>query len=545
MDLFLKIILTTLLFFTTFAFAGTEPWAFSIMQGGIVAGMLLLLFSRKYLILPPPLKPVLFTLGFLILLGLLQCIFPQTLLDKPAWHPVTLMQLYTLDHVSLFVTYAALVFWVPQLLQSSRSLRLFAMLIALCGLAVALCALCFPNGEYIHLLAGRRGGVGPFFNRNHAGAFMGMSALVTLGYVCVSFLDYAHFAAHNRKNQFYLRQGFFILVFIGLCIGVVYSRSRGGMLALASGLFCYSFLCTAFVPHSVKTRIKGVTLVALILLLFSGWVITHVEQINAFAHRLGGTSEETRQMLYRAALDMLHQRPIWGIGIGALPVAVSPYMEWQLSQYVERLHSDWLEIILGTGYIGFVPILAGVAWFTWLAFKRISHLESRKKYLFASLLSALLVMAVGSIVDFDFFIPAVALLFFLLLGMVCSPSYHKGHVHSMVSSWPLRFVVLLVCLAACWLPGQKTAAWRLHQFGRGFKAESQLAAYEQALQHYPSPRYALYLGTAYLNQSFYAADKEQRKALRAQAHKVAQQYLQKYPKEKELSRLYMRSFPLE
>ena len=197
------------------------------------------------------------------------------------------------------------------------------------------------------------------------------------------------------------------------------------------------------------------------------------------------------------------------------------------------------------GYVGFLPILAGVFWFVWLAFKRINHLEERKKYLFASLLSALLVMSIGSMVDFDFFIPAVAFLFFLVLGMLCSPSYHKGHVHTVSSSAWLRATVCIVCLAACWLPWHKTAAWRLRLFGRGFKAENQIAAYQRALAHYPSPRYALYLGTAYLNQSFYAEDKHQRDLLRAQAHSLAYQYLQKYPKEKELSRLYMRSMPLE
>ncbi len=545
MDAFLKIFLAGLLFFITFAFAGTEPWAFSILQASIVLGLLALVFSRRALLITPPMKPVLFTLGFLILLALIQCCFPQTLLEKPTWHPVTLMRLFTLEHVCLFATYMALFLWVPQLLQSSRSLRLFAMLIALCGLAVALCALCFPDGEYIRLLAGRRGGIGPFLNRNHAGAFMGMSAILTLGYLSVSFLDGSRFAANGRKSQFYLRQGFFILVFIGLCAGVIYTRSRGGMLALFSGIFCYAFLCAGFIARQPKNRLKWLAVVTAVLLIFSGWVFTHTKEINIFARRATGASEETRKMLYRAALDILQERPVWGIGLGAMPVVISPYMERQLNQYVDRLHSDWLEILLGTGYVGFVPVLAGMLWFIWLVLRRIAKLETKKKFLFASLLSALLVMALGCTVDFDFFIPAVAFLFFLILGMVCSPSYHKGHIHNIYCSWQLRLVLLVLCLAICWLPLQKTIAWRLRQFGRGFKAESQLQAYQQALSHYPSPRYALYLGTAYLNHSVYTEDASQKEQWRRQAHALAEQYLQKYPKEKELSRLYLRSRPLE
>ena len=77
---------------------------------------------------------------------------------------------------------------------------------------------------------------------------MAMCAVITLGYASVSFLDYGRFAAHGRKGQFYLRQGFFILLFISLCAGSVFTRSRGGMLALSLGIFCYAFLCTGFIP---------------------------------------------------------------------------------------------------------------------------------------------------------------------------------------------------------------------------------------------------------------------------------------------------------
>lgn len=540
MDALQKILLAVLLFFAPFAFAGAEPWAFSVLQGGIFICLLALLFKRRNIVVTSLFKPILFTLGFLTTFALLQSVFPQTILDNPVWYPSTFMRLFTLEHASLFVTYLALTLWVSQLAESSRTVHLFALVITLCGLAVLLCALCFPDGEYIRLLAGRRGGIGPFLNRNHAGLFMAMCAVITLGYASVSFLDYGRFAAHGRKGQFYLRQGFFILLFISLCAGSVFTRSRGGMLALSLGIFCYAFLCTGVIPHRLKTRLKGVAVTFVCLLCFAGWVGTHTQEINRFARRAGGTSEQTRIMLYRAALDMLKERPIWGIGIGALPVAVAPRLERPINQYVERLHSDWLEILLGTGYVGFLPVLAGVCWFIWLAFKRLRRLETRKKWLFASLLSALLVMAVGSTVDFDFFIPATAFLFFMILGMACSPSYHKDHTRLRTVSPVGCAAVTLILLASCWIPLQKSAAWRLHLFGRGLTSAPQIAAYEKALSLYPAPRYALYLGNAYYNAALYAPE-PQKNALRAQAFVLAERYLQKYPQDKELSRLYWRS----
>lgn len=539
MDALMKILLAGLLFFAPFAFAGAEPWAFSVLQGGIFACLLVFLFKRRSVAVTSLFKPVCFTLGFLTAFALLQSVFAQTILDSPVWYPSTFMRLFTLEHASLFVTYLALTLWISQLAESSRSVHLFSLLITLCGLAVLLCALSFPDGEYIRLLAGRRGGIGPFLNRNHAGLFFAMCAVITAGYASLSFLDYGHFAAHGRKGQFYLRQGFFIVLFVSLCAGCVFTRSRGGMLALSVGIFCYAFLCTGFIPHRFNTRLKGLAVTAVCLLCFAGWVGTHTQEINLFAQRAGGTSEQTRIMLYRAALDMLKERPVWGIGIGALPVAVAPRLERPINQYVERLHSDWLEILLGTGYIGFLPVLAGVIWFIRLAFGRLRRLESRKKWLFSSLLSALLVMAVGSAVDFDFFIPATSFLFFMILGLACSPSYHEGHTRLRTVPPVGCAAVTLIVLAACWIPFQKTAAWRLHLFGRGLTSAPQIAAYEKALSLYPSPRYALYLGNAYYKASLYAPE-PQKTVLRAQAYAVAEQYLQTYPQDKELSRLYLR-----
>lgn len=539
MGMFLRLWIAGLLFFIAFAFAGAEPWAFSVVQAGVLIALSVWLCSRRIFIATPLLKIVLGTLGFLIFFCALQASFPTTLLTAVPWFPASLMPLFTWEHASLFITYAAVVAVVSQLADCSNALKQFALAVGLCGLAVALCALCLPDGEYIRLLVGIRGGMGPFLNRNHAGIFLAMCAVVSLGYGVASFLDYARFAAEHRKNQFFWRQVFFAVMFISLVLGVVFTRSRGGMLAVLTGIFGYTFLCVSLVPYRWKTRLKGLLITFTVFLLCSGWILTHTQQINAFAHRASGTSEETRKMLYRAGWTLLKERPVWGIGVGALPVAITPYMEWQLPSYVERLHCDWLELLLGLGWGGFLPLAGGVLWFGVMALARLKKLRTRKKFLFASVLSALLVMGVGCLVDFDLFIPATGILFFLIIGMACSASYDKEHLQGYSLSPVCLGGILLLALSSCYVPLQKTIAWRLHLFGRGLLPQRQVQIYAQALQHYPAPRYALYLGNAYIKQSLQTQEPSERAALRAQANRVAVSYLTKYPKEKELSRLYL------
>ena len=150
-------------------------------------------------------------------------------------------------------------------------------------------------------------------------------------------------------------------------------------------------------------------------------------------------------------------------------------------------------------------------------------------------------MGVGCVVDFDLFIPATGFLFFWIIGMACSPSYDKEQVRVYGVSPVCLAAILLVLGVACYVPMQKTIAWRLHLFGRGLLPQRQVQTYAQALEHYPAPRYALYLGNAYLKQSLQTREPLERAALRAQANRVAVSYLTKYPKEKELSRLYLRT----
>lgn len=543
MNLFIKILVGGLLFFAPFSFAGTEPWAFSVLQGGIVLSFLAVIVTNRHLYATPALKMVTWVLGFLIVCALVQSVFPRTILEGPALHPFTFMPLFTWEHASLFATYLALVWLVVQVYPSYEESSHLLFVLMLAGVAVALCAVGFSRGEYIYKLTGIRGGVGPFLNRNHAGVFFALAAVSSLGFLCARQLRYAKMMARNERHAFYIQQLLLGLVFAGLSASVFATRSRGGMLAWLVGVFSYSFLCFWAVPPKLKKRLKGLFITLFVLGLVGWFISTHIEAINEFAHRTGGTSEGIRKMLYQAAWQLLKEYPLFGIGIGAMPVVITSYTAFPLHEYIERLHCDWLEILLGVGWIGGAILAFFISGFVWIVLRRLKRLDTRKQLFFAGLLSALLVMCVGSTVDFHFFIPGVAFEFFIILGLVCSPTFYKHYTHiKHIYRWQ-KGILVLVCAAVLYVPTQHTLAWRLFLFGRGLKEEAKIQVFQQGLAHYPSPRYALRLANAYFNAGVYAKDPAQKAAYYGQAHSLATQYLQKYPREKELSILYMRSRP--
>ncbi|MBO5910916.1 MAG: O-antigen ligase family protein, partial [Elusimicrobiaceae bacterium] len=485
--------------------------------------------------------------AFLILTGfaLVQSCFPQTLLSMSVpVYPITLMRLYTLEHASLFVTYLGVVVVTMQVYQSWEDVKQLAWTLVICAACVEVCELLFPNGEYIAFLTGTRANmasVGPFLNRNHAGVFFVMNSLVALGFFFTHQLQYKKLFTREQRASFIVQQICLGLLSVGLMLAAIFTRSRGAMLSLFIGLFGYAFLCIWGVPSQVRRRLKRIFYTLLLLVVSSAWVYTHVENINEFAHRQTGASAEVRQMMYHAAGQLLEKYPVWGIGIGAMPVAINEYTAFDVHQYIERLHNDWLEITLGVGYMGAALILAVLGWFAWGALRRLKRLDTRKQFVFAALLSALLAMCIGSCVDFHFFIPGCALVFFIILGAVNAPTFHHHHMHRWRMGWLGAAVLVIILASAGYVPLQKTLCWRAFVFGKGLKTEAKLASYEKGLSYYPSPHYAVRLGSSYYNIALQEKDPLAKLFYLEQAQNLAETYLEKYPKDKELSRLYMRA----
>jgi len=542
MDVFVKIIFFLLLLFVPFAFAGAEPWAFSVLQGGLLVCLTVTLFAHRRWVFSNLTRPVFFTLGFLTLFTLLQTCFPKTLVDAHVYYPVSLMQLFGWEHVSLFVTYLGVVALAGQLFPSKEQVQKLLFGVSICALLVALCAACFTSGGYIFHLTGARAiySVGPFLNRNHAAVFLAMGALVTLGLFFTGQLRGKQWENPRQKYVFYIQQICLSAVFMGLAVSTVMTRSRGGMLSLLVGLFAYAFLCIWAVEKRFRKRLKGIFITLVVMSLVGGWIYTHVDDINAFAQRATSSSERTRKMLYRSAGRLLNDYPLWGIGVGAMPVAITSYVEWPVNSYIERLHNDWLEILLGVGYMGMLPVIGGLVWFVWLALWRLKQLEIRKQFLFAALLSALLAMSVGSTVDFHFFIPANAFLFFVLLGALCAPTFCAPDSRHVSLSLPIKCISIIIFCAALYIPACKTAAWRNMVFGAGLKTHAKLARYEQAVKQYPSAYYAVRLGNAYFNAAVRADTPQEREQFLQQALDLCVAFLSKYPREKALSQLYVR-----
>ena len=540
MDLYFKIAFLILLLFITLAFAGTVPWAFTTFLTGIFI-LLTLLLIRRGLMITRPFKIAAAGFSLLIIYTFVQGLSYTNILLPVLPYPSSVMPLFTFEHISVFLSWFA-VFTIsaniPHKFKDTKILLVFILLITLLT-AVLHGAL---KGDYLALFTNIKGGVGPFVNRNNGGLFLFLGSMASLTILLTGFAEKAKYTQQNKLPQFHWKQTALIVLTLIMFTATIFSRSRGAMLAVYNGLLFYSIFISLFIPQDTKK--KGICLLlTFISFAIIGFTIhTYRQEISAFAKRTGTLSLEIRQDMYKGAIKALKQRPYFGYGAGTVPVMITNYTDMKLNQHIEQLHNDPLELLLGIGLVPFIPLALLVIWFFVSVLRHIQKHSRRKRIFVIGISSALLAFMISDFFDFHFDIPACAAAFFTMAGLLCNETFYPQHHTRQPLGYITLTLMIIFLTISLYIPFQKTAAWRQINFGRGLKFEAKTAAYQYALNCYASPRYALKLALVYYNHSLSKdITPEEKHQLRAQAHQLAETYLKLYPREKELSKLYIRT----
>ncbi len=547
MHLTLSAIVCFIIFFAPLSFGAVQPWAQFALLLLSCALCALLPFKSGALNLTKPAKPVLFVLFTFFLIALAQSLNIKTIFTAPFWRPFTISPLDTLDFAGYLLTCTGLFIAVSQIFQKHSSVKFLCALITLSGFITALIGFSSVKGEYINFFTGigfLKETFGPFLNRNHAAVFLNLCFFASLALSAPALAEYKKETDASLKQNLLLKAFPFLIISVLLAGGIIFSRSRGGILALTGGTFVYAASLLTF----IKTKSRKIFALTLLAALFAVLFFTagnNVDDINKFARRGGdnwGYSVETRKNLYNAGYYMLMDFKAFGVGFNAFSSGIYPYLDKPIKAYVEHLHNDWLEFAVGGGFIAAAVLLTGALWFIFALLSRFKSLPADKLLTFTALLSGLFSMALASFFDFHFFISSNAALFFIMLGLLCAPTFSKEKTVSLRITPLFTAAALILFTPFIFLNFNKTEAWRLSLMAKGMEGESKIIYFQKALAKYPHTRQALRLSIARYNLSNSSAlPCEQRKALRADAQSLSAQYLQKYPLYRELENVRERS----
>ncbi len=199
-----------------------------------------------------------------------------------------------------------------------------------------------------------------------------------------------------------------------ILLALMFSRSRAGISIGAAGIALTALACA---PRVGGPRAYGALGLGLTLALGFAIAIGFVPVLDRFG--VQDTVEAGRAEIFAGALDMAGSYFPLGSGMGTFATLYPPFQPTDITALIHRAHNDYIEWLVEGGVLAALAILAAVALYVArvIILVRQPEKDATRALQLAAAVSVLLIAAHG-MVDFNFRIPANALIFAMLAGVV-------------------------------------------------------------------------------------------------------------------------------
>ena len=209
----------------------------------------------------------------------------------------------------------------------------------------------------------------------------------------------------------------FFLAFLIAFSTLIASASRAGTFATVCGLV--AMLMLAFVSQrqrlSASMRFGSVAAIAglagVLIALNGGALAERLSQLVD-----AGNIDAVRADLWDAAIRMISDAPLLGLGLGTFQDAYPLYASQALPFVMDKAHNDYLEFAAGIGLPAAAALWSAVLWLC-VDCARGPFRRRRNREIAIVVFGATVLVAVHSAFDFSLQIPAVAFLYATLLGI--------------------------------------------------------------------------------------------------------------------------------
>ena len=403
------------------------------------------------------------------------------------------------------LVYAALFFAVLNNLHRQESTQIITLTLVFLAMGICFYALYqFLSGSHTvwgipSLYAPRASGT--YISPNHFGGFLEMLLPLAIASTIT-----ARFKALTK-------------VFLGyaavvILAGIAVTLSRGTWISTALALLTL-FGILSFHRHY---RLVSILLLA-VMLGAGGWGLTRTtlfqSRLKDALPQASASNENSRLFIWRAAIHMWQDHPWWGVGPAHFDEAFRTYRPQEVQTDPQWAHNDYLNTLADWGIAGAVLvaaawILLGIGvWKSW-RFIRVSQADlggksASNKFSFVLGTSmGLLAILIHSLFDFNFQIPANAILAVTLMALLSSHlRFATDRFWVSVPVWGRVLASLLLLAGVVYLSGQ---GWRRanHQLwvARALAAPqyspAAIKCYQRAFQIEPTDARSAYaIGEAY------------------------------------------------
>jgi O-antigen ligase len=205
-----------------------------------------------------------------------------------------------------------------------------------------------------------------------------------------------------------------VVIIVLLLVAIVFSRSRAGIALAALGLALTTITAA---PRIGGPRAYGVMGLVLAVVVGLAAAIGLLPVIDRFAEV--DAFEDERWPMIVAAIQMAGRYFPVGSGAGTFAALYPPFQPAEILTFVHRAHNDYVEWVVEGGILAFVAIVLGIA----LYIARVVLLarepdKHRVHFLQVGAAIGIFLMALHGFVDFNLRIPANAIVFALLCGLL-------------------------------------------------------------------------------------------------------------------------------
>lgn len=301
--------------------------------------------------------------------------------------------------------------------------------------------------------AGR--GSGTYICPNHLAGYLEFAIPIGLSYIFLG----------RAKHLTKMILGYAVLAMFG---GLGATVSRGGW--IASGL-ALVLLVSIFIFRRNRSWPAVILLGAMVL--GGTWFVSRTQITKARLDRtvIDGRLDDIRFQIWQPAFKLWRVNPWLGLGPNQFQHHFRQHRPSGVQMRAERVHNDYLNTLTDWGIVGFL-IMAGtfVGFFRsavpiWQGVHREnddlgSRSSNRSAFVLGGIIGIVAILF-HSLVDFNFHIPANAILAIVVMGVVLGIGHARDAAPQMAVTLPGRLVLtLVVLLAGCWLAPESVAKFR-------------------------------------------------------------------------------------
>jgi O-antigen ligase len=330
-----------------------------------------------------------------------------------------------------------------------------------------------------------------FVDQNPMGGFLGMACFVALA----AMLARAIRPAGDTRSR-----GPLALLAILCLLSLAAVASKGAIIStLLAGVVFLALVIYLAVPARAR-KLQLLAAIAVIFIILPLGLLASSASIRSRATKpfsLQSASNMNRYLTWKSTLRMAEAHPVVGVGTGAFEFA---YARYTIGGYTRRAHQNYLDTAAETGF-------AGGASFVWLLVAALAGLgaalrrseDRAAKLLAVGALGAVLVLAFHSFIDYDWYLGAIVIFFFI----ACASGFARRELSDREAMQPptkpvwriaTALLLLLIFFISC------AYGYADREYRAGVVASAQTGSFtyeakdhfEQAIQWAPNWAYAIW-----------------------------------------------------